>query len=281
VDECRSRCSSASGLQRPIDGETPLNEALCVDRVSLTIGSRHILSDISFSAAPGEFVGLIGSNGAGKTTLLRVLLGLLRPSSGSVTLFGEPVKRGSKLVGYVAQRAAVDPDLPIRSRDFVALGIDGERWGFALPSKERSRRVEHVLEAVGALAYANAPIGRLSGGEQQRLFIAQALLSEPKLLLMDEPLSNLDLRSVTEIVALLDDIRRSRNVTVLFVTHDVNPLIGVMDRVAYVAAGRAVVGTVEDVVREDVLSSLYGYRVDVLRVAGRVVVLAGEPAYAL
>lgn len=249
---------------------------VAVEGLEVKLGGRIVLHDIRFTVAPGEFVGIIGSNGAGKTTLLRTLLGLVRVSSGSVRVLGHPVRRGRREVGYVAQRASLDPDLPLRGRDFVALGLDGERWGFALPTKRRRERIDAALAAVGAERYADAPVGRLSGGEQQRLFIAQALLAEPKVLFLDEPLSNLDMRSASEIVELVDRIRRQRGVTVLFVTHDINPLVEVMDRVIYLARGHAAVGSVDAVVREDVLSALYGYHVDVLRVRDRVVVLAGE-----
>ncbi len=205
--------------------------------------------------------------------MLRILLGLIKPDTGTVKILDHPVRRGSKLIGYVAQRTVVDPELPLRGRDFVAFGLDGEKWGVAWPSKARDERIAAALEAVGASTYADKPVGKLSGGEQQRLFIAQALLSDPKILLLDEPLSNLDIASSSEIVKLVNEIRRSRGVTVLFVTHDINPLIEVMDRVIYLAAGRAAVGPVEQVVREEVLSKLYGYHVDVLRAGDRVIVL--------
>lgn len=231
------------------------------------------MRDINFSAASGEFIGIIGSNGAGKTTLLRILLGLIKPDTGTVKILDKPVRRGSTSIGYVAQRTTVDPDLPLRGRDFVAFGLDGEKWGFGFPSKAARAQVNDALEAVGAALYADKPIGRLSGGEQQRLFIAQALLSNPKILLLDEPLSNLDIASASEIVKLVNEIRRARGVTVLFVTHDINPLVDVMDRVIYLAAGRAAVGSVRDVVREEVLSKLYGYHVDVIRAGERVIVL--------
>ena len=244
-----------------------------VSNIGISLGGRTILRDINFSAASGEFIGIIGSNGAGKTTLLRILLGLLKPDTGTVKILDRPVRRGSKLIGYVAQRTVVDPELPLRGRDFVGFGLDGEKWGFAFPSTARDARINDALRAVGAESYADAPVGKLSGGEQQRLFIAQALLSDPKILLLDEPLSNLDIASASEIVKLVDDLRRSHGVTVLFVTHDINPLVEVMDRVIYLAAGRAAVGPVDQVVREEVLSKLYGYHVDVIRAGDRVVVL--------
>ncbi|HTJ26212.1 MAG TPA: ATP-binding cassette domain-containing protein [Candidatus Limnocylindria bacterium] len=253
-----------------------MSAAIAVERLSVARGGRTVLHDVSFAIERGAFVGIIGSNGAGKTTLLRTLLGLVGVSAGSVRVLERPVRRGNRAIGYVAQRTTLDPDLPLRARDFVAFGLDGERWGFAWPSAARRARIDAALAAVGAEPYAEARVGRLSGGEQQRLFIAQALLAEPRILLLDEPLANLDLRSAGEIVRLVARIRRDFGVTVLFVTHDINPLVDVMDRVVYLAAGRAVAGSVDEVVRTEVLSALYGYRVDVLRVDDRVVVLAGE-----
>jgi len=248
--------------------------------LSVRLGDRVVLHDITFDVEAGEFIGIIGSNGAGKTTLLRTLLGLIRPSSGTVSIFGRPVRRGNRSIGYVAQRTVVDPDLPLRGSDYVSFGLDGERWGFALPSRARSQEIAKAIEAVDATDYADKPIGSLSGGEQQRLFIAQVLLQQPKILLLDEPLSNLDMRSGQEIVNLVARLARERGMTVLFVTHDMNPLTGVMSRVLYLASGHAVVGTVADVVREDVLSDLYGYHVDVVRVGDRVIVVAGDESCA-
>ncbi len=249
---------------------------LVLDRVAVSLGGRPVLRDVSMAVAPGEFIGVIGSNGAGKTTLLRIILGLLRADSGHVMVEGKEVRRGNRAIGYVPQKAQLDPDTPLRGRDFVALGIDGERWGMPLPSLARRQRVDDALASVGARAYADAPIGRLSGGEQQRLLIAQALLTAPKILLLDEPLSNLDLRSASEIVQLFARVGRAHGVAVLLVAHDVNPLVGVMDRVLYLADGRSAVGPVDEVVTSSVLGRLYGYPIDVLHVRGRVVVVAGE-----
>ena len=249
---------------------------LGLDHVAIALGERPVLRDVTADVRAGEFVGLIGSNGAGKTTLLRVVLGLLRPDGGRVSVLGRPVGRGNRAIGYVPQKAQIDPDTPLRGRDLVALGLDGERWGLPLPSRTRRAHIEDALRAVDALAYADAPAGRLSGGEQQRLLIAQALLTGPRLLLLDEPLSNLDLRSANEVVRLVAQIGRERGVAVLLVAHDMNPLLAVMDRVLYLAEGRSAIGPVDEVVRADVLSRLYGYHVDVLRVHGRIVVVAGE-----
>ena len=247
-------------------------EVLSVDGVSVWLAGRQILTDVSFSIGPGEFVGLIGSNGAGKTTLLRVLLGLQRKTAGSVTICGHPSGRG--MVGYVPQKVQLDPDMPVRARDLVRLGLDGHRPGIPLPSRRRRELVDEMLEAVDASAFANQRVGNLSGGEQQRIMIAHALISQPRLLLLDEPLANLDIRSAQEIISVLAKVTRQQRVSVLISAHEMNPLLPVMDRVVYLAGGRAACGTTEDVIREDVLSGLYGYHVDVLHVHGRVLVIA-------
>ena len=241
--------------------------------VTVELGGRRILDDVAFSLRAGELTGLIGSNGAGKTTLLRVILGLLAPTAGSVTVSGPDARHS---VGYVPQKFMLDPDLPVRARDLVALGIDGHRLGVPRPSRERRERVNRMLDAVGAGKFADARIGRLSGGEQQRVLIAHALINQPRLLLLDEPLANLDLRSAREVVDLLARIAREQRIAVMISAHEMNALLPVMDRVVYLADGHAACGRAEDVVRADVLSRLYGHRVEVIHAAGRVLVVAGE-----
>jgi zinc/manganese transport system ATP-binding protein len=247
--------------------------ALEVAGVTVELGGRRILDDVSFTLAPGKLTGLIGSNGAGKTTLLRVILKLLAPTSGTVTIPGAASRHG---VGYVPQKFLLDPDMPLRGRDLVSLGIDGHRLGVPLPSRARRERVQEMLAAVDAERFADARVGRLSGGEQQRILIAHALISRPRLLLLDEPLANLDLRSAREVVNLLSRIAREQQIAVLISAHEMNALLPVMDGVVYLADGRAVFGSTDEVVRSDVLSRLYGHRVEVLRVNGRVIVIAGE-----
>jgi zinc/manganese transport system ATP-binding protein len=247
-------------------------QVLIVDGVSVRLAGRQILADVSFTIGPGEFVGLIGSNGAGKTTLLRVLLGLQQKTAGSVTVCGHRSGRG--LVGYVPQKIQLDPDMPVRARDLVGLGLDGQRFGIPLPSRRRRELADEMLEAVDASSFANQRVGNLSGGEQQRIMIAHALISKPRLLLLDEPLANLDIRSAQEIISVLAKITREQRVSVLISAHEMNPLLPVMDRVVYLAGGRAASGTTDEVIREDVLSGLYGYHVDVLQVHGRVLVIA-------
>jgi zinc/manganese transport system ATP-binding protein len=260
-----------SDAQQRGDGE----EILSVQGIDVRLGGREILRDVSFAIQPGELTGLIGSNGAGKTTLFRVILGLQHPSAGRVLLDGRPRSRRNPLIGYVPQKSLLDPDMPLRARDLVGLGLDAHKWGIPLPSRARRALINEILGAVGAEHLADTRVGRLSGGEQQRVLIAHALIAQPKLLLLDEPLANLDLRAGQEVVALLAQLAKELGVAVLISAHEMNPLLPVMDRIVYIAAGRVASGTTAEVVRADVLSELYGSHVDVLNVHGRVLVVAG------
>jgi zinc/manganese transport system ATP-binding protein len=255
----------------------PRPELLALDQIGVRLGGRQVLSDVTFSLRQGEFTGIIGPNGAGKTTLLRVILGLLVPSGGRVLIEGEPLHNKNKAaIGYVPQKLVIDPDMPLRARDVVSLGLDGHRLGFAFPSRQRRELIEAALRGVGADGYADARVGELSGGEQQRVLIAHALISQPKLLLLDEPLANLDLKSEQEIVEVLGRLAREQQIAVLLSAHDMNPLLGVMDRIVYVANGRVATGSTDEIVTSEGLTRLYGHHVDVVRVHNRVLVVAGE-----
>jgi zinc/manganese transport system ATP-binding protein len=252
-------------------------DLLRLQGIGVRLGGRPVLGDVTFSLGKGEFTGIIGPNGAGKTTLLRVILGLIEPSGGQVLVDGAPLHNKNKAaIGYVPQKLVIDPDMPLRARDVVSLGLDGHRLGFGFPSRQRRALVEAALADVGADGYADARVGELSGGEQQRVLIAHALISRPKLLLLDEPLANLDLRSEQEIVAVLGKLAREHEISVLLSAHDMNPLLGVMDRIVYVANGHAASGPTDEVVTSAGLTELYGHHVDVVRVHGRVLVVAGE-----
>ena len=248
--------------------------ALDVEDVSVWLSGHQVLRDVSFSVAAGSLTGLIGANGAGKTTLLRAVLGLLPISSGEVRVARG--RLGRRSIGYVPQKVVLDPDLPVRARDLVELGVDGRRLGIPIMSGTRRSRVDELLRSVDAFHLADARVGALSGGEQQRVLIAHALASEPGLLLLDEPLANLDPRSTQETVHLLARIASERKVAILLSTHDINPLLPVMDRVVYLASGRAASGRTEEVVRSDVLSALYRHHVDVFRSHGRVLVSVSD-----
>jgi zinc/manganese transport system ATP-binding protein len=254
----------------------PTPVAVGFDHASLSIGGRTLWEDVLLAVPPGEFLAVLGPNGAGKTSLLRVLLGLQALTSGRVQIRGRAPRRGDVSIGYIPQQRAFDPDLPIRGRDLVAFGLDGHRWGFSLPNRVARRRVDDMLSLVGAERFADAPIGRLSGGEQQRLRIAQSLVGDPDLLLCDEPLLSLDLNSQQAIVELIATWHRARQATVIFVAHDVNPLLQAVDRMLLLAGGRWAVGRPDVVLTSETMSRLYGTPVDVLRVHGRVVVLGAE-----
>ncbi len=248
--------------------------ALRVEDLSVSVGGRRVLGQVSFTLAPGELCGLIGANGSGKTTLLRSLLGFVAPSGGTIRLGGD----GARRLGYLPQKVSVDPFMPLRARDVVALGLDGHRLGLPLPSRQRRARVDAALAAVSAEAFADRRIGTLSGGQQQRVFIAHALVRRPQLLLLDEPLASLDPSSATEIATLLRRISRDTGIAVLMSAHEINTLVPVMDRVIYLAGGRAAAGPVAEVIRSDVLSRLYGHHIDVLDVHGRILVVPAPGA---
>ena len=239
----------------------------------LAFGKRKLWEGLDLEVKPGEFLAVLGPNGSGKTTLLRILLGLQQLSSGSVSVLGQPPKRGNGLIGYVPQQKAFDTDLPIRGRDLVELGLDGHHYGFSLTSAATATLVNKAIEAVGASSYANAPIGQLSGGEQQRLRIAQALVGDPKVLLCDEPLLSLDPSHQQVASALIDQRRRQNETAVIFVTHEINPILTMVDRVLYLVGGNWAIGTPQEVLTSERLTDLYGAPVDVLRVRGRVVVV--------
>ena len=253
--------------------------AVSLRGASLRFGERTLWEGLDLDVAPGEFVAVLGPNGSGKTTLLRVLLGLQPLHAGEVMVAGRPPTRGSRAIGYVPQQKALPEDLTLRAADLVGLGLDGHRWGVGLRGRaERRERVRAALESVGATRYANAPVGRLSGGEQQRLRVAQALVGDPSVLLCDEPLLSLDLAHQRVVTSLIEQRRRTADTAVLFVTHEINPVLPLVDRVLYLVNGRFRIGHPDEVMTSESLSELYGTEVDVLRVRGRLVVVGAEAA---
>jgi zinc/manganese transport system ATP-binding protein len=247
---------------------------------AVEMGGRTLWSGLNLELGAGEFLAVLGPNGVGKTTLLKVLLGLVSLSAGVVTVNGQPPRRGNPELGYIPQQQAFDRQLPIRARDLVRFGIDGHRLGLPVRSKAQRRRVNEVMEAVGASGYADAPVGLLSGGEQQRLRIAQALLGDPTVLLCDEPLLALDLASQQAVTRLIDDRRRSAGTPVVFVTHEVNPVLPYVDRILYLVRGRWAVGTPTEILTSEQLTALYGIAVDVLKVRDRYIVVSADDALA-
>jgi zinc/manganese transport system ATP-binding protein len=244
------------------------------DRVTIGLGGRDVLADTSFAVEDGEFVGVLGPNGSGKTTLMRAILGLIAPRAGSIRVFGRAPRRGDAQIGYLPQVRTLLPDLRVRGFDFIASSVHGERWGVPSLSRVDRRMIEETLTAVGARDLSERPLADMSGGERQRLLLAQALLGEPRLLLLDEPLISLDHRYQEAVVDLVKKFARERNITVLFSAHELNQLIGALDRVLYLGNGHAALGTVSEVITAPVLSQLYGTEIDVVHAGGHIFVLS-------
>lgn len=262
-------------MPKPTTTPDPL---LTLQNATLALGGRTLWKDLSVNVQSGEFIAVLGPNGAGKSSLLRVLLGSLDASKGAVRLFGKAPEQGNAQVGYIPQQKSYDPSLPLRGRDLVQLGLNGYRFGLRRLAHTDKKRLDEIIADVGASAYADNPIGLLSGGEQQRLRIAQALVSEPRLLLCDEPLLSLDLSSQQTITGLINTYRREHDAAVLFVTHEVNPVLPFIDKILYIANGKWVLDTPDKVLNSATLSELYGSPIEVLHVHNRVLVVGTEDA---
>lgn len=254
---------------------------ISLEGTSMVFGARTLWSGLDFELQAGEFVAVLGINGSGKTTLLQTILGLIAPTTGRVLVAGAPARRGSRALGYIPQQRRIAPPAPLRARDLVAVGVDGQRFGLGTLRGRRARqaKVEAALDGVGALHLADTPLEVMSGGEQQRVRVAQALVTDPLALLCDEPLLSLDLNHQQATVALIDQRRRSHGTAVLFVTHEINPVLPYVDRVLYLAGGRFHIGTVAEVMTSPNLSALYGTPVEVIRMGGRIIVV-GLPEHA-
>ena len=269
----------------PTPTPDPTEPAVRFDRAGIRLGGRLIWSDVSVEVASGQFVAILGPNGVGKSTLIKAMLGILPLAEGRVTVLGKPAGQTGRDIGYLPQRRNFDRGLRVRGVDIVRLGSDGDRWGLPFPGGDRlfsgrrkqRDRVDEVIDLVGASGYARRPIGQVSGGEQQRLLIAQALVRQPRMLLLDEPLDSLDLPNQASVAGLISEISREFGITVLIVAHDVNPIASYLDGVVYVAQGGAVSGLPDDVITSETLSALYGTPIEVLHTSDGRLVVVGQP----
>jgi zinc/manganese transport system ATP-binding protein len=237
---------------------------ITAEDLAVSYQRNTVWRDASFDINRGEFVAIIGPNGAGKTTLFRLLLGLLQPAKGNLRIFNAPPSRGNPRIGYVPQRHLIDSETSIESLELVRLGYSGRKWGLSLFSQTDRKLALAALTDVGAADLAHRPLGELSGGELQRVFLAEALVSNPEILLLDEPLSNLDIRRESELLQVVNEVVRSRKVTALLIAHHINPLLPYLDRVVYIANGKVATGKPAEVLTDESLSALYGIRIEVL-----------------
>jgi len=252
------------------------SKAVELEDVTIALGGRPILNRISLAIESGEFIGVLGPNGSGKTTLMRAILGLIPPSSGSIRVLGEPARRGNPAVGYMPQHRHSSGSFRLSGWDFVASTVNGHRWGLPGASAADRREIDEALDLVGASALAKRPLMETSGGERQRLLLAQALLGRPRLLLLDEPLISLDPHHQRTVVGLVRELQEALGIAVLFSAHEINPLLGALDRVLYLGGGQAALGKVAEVITGPVLSHLYGSEIEVVRMGNRIFVMSGE-----
>jgi len=243
--------------------------------VTVTLAGRAVLAGVSLSIREREFVGVLGPNGSGKTTLMRAILGLVPATRGEIRVLGSPAATGNPEIGYMPQlRSSIDT-LRLSGWDFVAGVVDGHRLGLPWLGKKGRSEVEWALDLVGARDLAHRPLSETSGGERQRLLLAQALIGRPRLLLLDEPLISLDPNHQRAVVRLAKRLQTELKIAVLFSSHELNPLLSALDRVLYLGHGRAALGTVDEVITSPVLSRLYGSHIEVIRADGRIFVMSG------
>ncbi len=253
-----------------------MSSLLSFQNVGIRFGARDVIHDFSAEIAEGEFIGIFGPNGVGKSTLMRSILGLCPLHCGSILLFGKPPGEVNRFIGYLPQSQSFLETTSLTARALVAAVHHGEKWGVPWPSSQAAHQVERSLELAGAREYADAPFCQLSGGEKKRVMLAQALIDQPRLLILDEPLASLDPKNQILLVQRILQIREETGLTILFIAHDVNPLLGAMTRVMYLAQGKVALGSVEEIISNESLSALYGMNIHVLRAEGRLFIVNTE-----
>jgi len=253
-----------------------LNTAISINNVGVRLGGHEILRSVSAEIFSGEFIGVFGPNGAGKSTLMRCLLGLTPFYAGQISVFGEPAGRANRMIGYMPQARMHLEGTALSARSLVAAVQNGNRWGMPWNTRAAQDEIEQAIRLAGAEKYADRPFSVLSGGEKQRILLAQALIGKPRLLILDEPLASLDPRNQMRMIECIANIKATTGATILFVAHDINPLLNVMDRVIYVAGGSAAIGSMDDIISSEALSKLYGTKIHVVRAEGKIFIVAAE-----
>lgn len=249
------------------------SDVITTNQLALGFDKQAIVANINIQIHAGEFIGILGPNGSGKSTFLRACLGLIKPLLGEIRVLGTIPSHGHHHIGYMPQMRSHFAVAKLSSRAILEIASQGTDYGLPLLSSSKKSDIQSVLALVKAESYADRPFHQLSGGERQRIFLAQALLDEPKLLLLDEPLASLDPRYQETFISLLKNIQRELPVTILFTAHDPNPLIDVMSRVLYFAHGKAMIGTIQEVITSHALSDLYETAIEVVKFKERLFVL--------
>jgi zinc/manganese transport system ATP-binding protein len=247
-----------------------------IKNATLQLDGRVLWQNLNLEVQPNEFIAILGANGSGKSSLLKAILGQFPLSQGSIELNSKKIRRGSRRIGYVPQSRQPETSMPIRGKDLLWLGLNGHRFGFWIPAKTARAQYDHIIEAIDGQELQNQPISEMSGGELQRFRVGQAVISEPDLILADEPLSALDYNQQSSIAELLKRESKEHHAAVLFVTHDVNPILDMVDRVLYLADGKFRIGTPDEVLTSETLTELYGTPIDVVRNQGRILVIGAH-----
>lgn len=241
-------------------------KAVEIDNLGVKLNGREILSGINLALEEGKFLGIVGPNGSGKTTLLRVVLGLIRPTSGLVRVFGnEPVemaKRGT--FGYLPQHLNVDAGFPATALDVVLMGLYGRSGLFRKSTDEDRKRAREILGTMGMRGYEDHIFGTLSGGQQQRVSIARALIGEPRILILDEPSTSIDVVGQEDFYHLLKGIQKRLNLTIIMVSHDIGTITAYVDEIACLNRTLHYHGSPLGALNDEVLKNLYGKSMEII-----------------
>lgn len=247
-----------------------MNAVSCKE-LQIRIGSKIIFDRLDFSIKEGQFVGVFGPNGAGKTTFFKCLFGNIPYSHGKLEVLGQPPIKIRGKIGYVPQQRDIFP-LNLTGRAFIATAIRGNRFGIPFLFREDQKEIDRVLALVDAKDLAQQPLTELSGGQRQRLLLAQALLGKPNILILDEPLNNIDPKWTQHILNLIKHIQSQQKLTVLLSTHDLNPLVNIIDQVLCLGNKTAILGKAEEVITSEILTDLYQTPMQVIKAENRIFV---------